>query len=227
MPDEYVDPDSVTLDEGAFLVRLARNAVKAYLSGGEVIKPPPDTPSKLLLKGMSFVTIRKLVLGYYELRGCIGYLQPIEPLANNVINAAIAAATEDPRFNPLDIKEIGDVIFEVSVLSVPETIAAKGWDLLKEVRIGIDGLIAEYRMYKGLLLPEVPVEYCWDVETFLSETCLKAGMSPDCWLHDHVKFQRFKAAIFKELKPYGDIVKVNLIDEYRRLCSHISTTPFK
>lgn len=218
---EYADPDRVTVSEGVFLVKLAREAVETYLRRSEVIKPPDRTPAGLMLKGMSFVTIRKLTLGSYELRGCIGYLQPIEPLANNVINAAIAAATEDPRFAPLDQSELNTVIFEVSILSLPETIGTSGWGLVKRVRVGVDGLIAEYRLYKGVLLPEVPVEYCWDAETFLSETCLKAGMPPDCWLHSGVRFQRFRAALFRELEPYGEVVKIDLLSEYNSRCAHL------
>lgn len=221
MADEYVEPNELSVDEGVFLVKLARHAVEKYLRDGEVIKPPPNTPGRLLLKGMSFVTIRKVVLGNYELRGCIGYLQPVEALATNVINAAIAAAVEDPRFNPMDEGELSGVIFEVSVLSVPKTLRGRGWELINEFEIGVDGLIVEYGVSKGLLLPEVPVEYCWDRETFLSETCLKAGLPPDCWLHPKVKMQRFNASVFKELRPYGDIVKVDLLAEYRRNCSHI------
>ncbi|MEL9997603.1 MAG: TIGR00296 family protein [Sulfolobales archaeon] len=216
--NDYVDPNELSLDDGVFLVRLAREAVEKYLKDNKVIDTPPNTPKKLLLKGMSFVTIRKLVLGGQELRGCIGYLQPIEPLAKNVINAAIAAAVEDPRFNPMTAEELDEVIFEVSILSIPRTLSSKGWDIVNEVKVGVDGLVVEYRIYKGLLLPEVPVEYCWDVETFLCETCLKAGMPPDCWLHPGVRIQKFNAVIFKELKPSGDVVKVDLIKELERAC---------
>ncbi|MEM0453441.1 MAG: TIGR00296 family protein [Sulfolobales archaeon] len=221
MANEYIEPNDLSIDEGVFLVKLAREAVERYLKNGDVLRPPPNTPSNLLLKGMSFVTIRKLVLNNYELRGCIGYLQPIEPLASNVINAAIAAAVEDPRFNPMSEDELSNVIFEVSVLSIPKTLTSKGWEILNEIKVGIDGLVVEHGINKGLLLPEVPAEYCWDSETFISETCLKAGLPPDCWLHPRVRIQRFSAAVFKELRPCGDVVKVDLLSEFRRNCSHI------
>ncbi len=215
---EYINPAEVSLEEGRFLVRLAREAVERYLRYGEVIRPPPNTPTKLLLKGMSFVTIRKLVVSNYELRGCIGYLQPVEALATNVINAAIAAAVEDPRFNPMGEDELDDVIFEVSILSVPKTLGSKGQELLNEIAIGVDGLVIEYGINKGVLLPEVPVEYCWDNESFLSETCLKAGLPPDCWLHPHIRVQKFTASVFKELRPYDEVVRIDLLEEYRRTC---------
>ncbi|MCS7108108.1 MAG: TIGR00296 family protein [Sulfolobales archaeon] len=220
--DESVGPDDLSVDDGVFLVRLAREAVEKYLKEGKVFRPPQNTPAKLMLKGMSFVTIRKLIFDKYELRGCIGYLHPIEPLALNVVNAAIAAAVEDPRFNPMSEVELNSVIFEVSVLSTPKTLVSKGWDLINEVKVGVDGLVIEYGVNKGLLLPEVPIEYCWDGETFLSETCLKAGLPPDCWLHPRVKVQKFNAAVFKELRPHGDVVMVDLLSEYRRNCGHIA-----
>ncbi len=222
--DGFVEPGELSVDEGVFLVRLARHAVEEYLKSNEVIGPPPNTPEKLLMRGLSFVTIRRAVLGNYELRGCIGYLQPVEALAVNVINAAIAAATEDPRFTPMVEDELGSVIFEVSILSLPKALRSRGWGLIDEVVVGVDGLVVEYGISKGLLLPEVPVEYCWDVETFLCETCLKAGLPPDCWLHPGVKIQKFNASTFKELTPYGDVVKVDLLDEYRRNCSHLAGT---
>jgi len=219
---DYIEPSEISYEEGVFLVRLARKAVEEYLRGHEIINPPNDTPQKLLRKGMSFVTILKpSALGRYELRGCIGYLQPIEPLARNVINAAIAAATEDPRFLPLSTSELGSVIFEVSVLSMPKAVVGEGWGIVSDVTIGTDGLVVEYGIYRGLLLPEVPVEYCWDEETFLSETCIKAGMDPDCWLHPKVKIQKFYATVFREEVPYGNVVRRDLALEYRNRCKGI------
>ena len=216
---EVVDPMELSLDEGRFLVKIARKAIEHYLRLGEVIKPPRNTPNKLNKYGMSFVTILKYPSN--ELRGCIGYTQPIEPLVRNVINSAIAASTQDPRFPPMNIGEVNDVIIEVSVLSVPVELRVKGHDLLKEITIGKDGLIVDYGVYKGLLLPEVPVDYCWDEETFLSETCLKAGLKPDCWLSDRVKIYKYYTKTFREVKPQGDIIERNLIDEYKRKCSFL------
>lgn len=222
-PDlDYVPPDEISVEEGVFLIKLARKAVKEYLRNGSVIEPPNDTPSKLFKKGMCFVTILKLIPTGSELRGCIGYLQPIEPLIKNVINAAIAAATQDPRFYPMSLNELPNTIFEVSVLSKSVDIPYKGRDRVKGFEIGRDGLVIEYRIYKGLLLPEVPVEYCWDNETFLSETCVKAGLPPDCWLNPKVRVMRFYAKTFREKSPDGDVVLRNLKEEYVRACQHIA-----
>ena len=216
---KYVQPEELTLPDGVFLVKLARKAVAEYLSRGRIIRPPDDTPSKLLKFGMTFTTILKVTGVGRELRGCIGYLEPTEPLAVNVINSAIAAATQDPRFPPMELHELKHVIFEVSVLSRSRVVEVDNrWRATNEVTIGVDGLIVEYGIYKGLLLPEVPVEYCWDSETFLSETCLKAGMPPDCWLSNQVRIMKFTAKTFKEVEPGGTVVIRNLVKEYNERC---------
>ncbi len=216
----YIDPEAVELNEGIFLVRLARKAIYEYLlsEGRKVINPPKDTPAKLLHPGASFVTITVPSITGEELRGCIGYTKPVEPLAVNVVHAAIAAATQDPRFPPLNLNELNSCIIEVSVLSPPEPLSGYGEDYLKQFIIGRDGLIIEKGFYSGLLLPEVPVEYCWDEETFLSETCIKAGLDPSCWLDNDVKVFRFRTKSFKEVSPGGEVRQRNLKEEYIRRC---------
>jgi uncharacterized protein (TIGR00296 family) len=219
MCSPYVDPEDLTLEEGAFLVRLARRAVENYVTRGKIIELPEDTPQKLRNAGASFVTLLKIRgVEARELRGCIGYVKPVEPLALNVIHAAIAAATEDPRFLPLEPEELSEVIFEVSVLSRMVEISKDPRKRPGEFLIGRDGLMVEYGFYGGLLLPEVPVEYCWDNETFLAETCFKAGLNPDCWLNEKVKVYRFSAKTFKEVRPGGDVVIRDFLKEYEANC---------
>ncbi len=213
-----VNPEELTLEEGALLVRVAREAIRTYLEEGSVLEPPEDVPRKLLNYGASFVTLLKVVNGERELRGCIGYVKPIEPLIENVIHAAIAAATQDPRFPPLSVRELGSVIIEVSVLSEPEPVRASGKDRLKTFTIGRHGLVIRKGFFSGLLLPEVPVEFCWDNETFLAETCIKAGLYPDCWLDSDTELYRFTARTFREVSPGGDVVVRDLIREYRERC---------
>ncbi len=216
---ECLDPKELTLSDGTFLVKLARRAVFEYLSKGKIIKPPEDMPSKLLRYGMTFTTLLKINGVGRELRGCIGYLQPVEALAINVINSAIAAATQDPRFPPVELYELDHIIFEVSVLSLPEVVEMSDRRRAVEaIVLGRDGLIVEYGIYKGLLLPEVPVEYCWDKETFLSETCVKAGMPADCWLSDKVRIMKFTARTFREVSPGGEIIERDLVREYSERC---------
>ncbi|MCD6324159.1 MAG: TIGR00296 family protein [Desulfurococcales archaeon] len=214
----FVDPEEVSLEEGKFLVRLAREAITEFLRSGKPTQPPPNTPETLMVNGAAFVTLTNLSEGREELRGCIGYTKPFEPLALNVIHAAIAAATEDPRFPPVKEWELDSIIIEVSVLSPPEELPGVGEELLNHFQIGRDGLIVSEGFLTGLLLPEVPIEYCWDKTTFISETCVKAGLEPTCWLRSSVKVYRFRTSGFKEKSPGGDVERRDLRKEYRERC---------
>ncbi|UCG36403.1 MAG: TIGR00296 family protein [Candidatus Bathyarchaeota archaeon] len=196
----------VTDNEGRFLVRLARAAVDRYLRVQKTIQIPEDTPAKLLKRFGVFVTISKLRNTEKELKGCIGYPYPTTELTQGVIECAISAATQDPRFPPLSMDELGETVFEVSVLTPPEQMKARNSrDLPSQIRVGVDGLIVESGMYKGLLLPQVPVEYGWDEEEFLSQCCLKAGLAPDNWLLKATKVSRFQAIVFCEKTPGGEV----------------------
>ena len=158
----------LSLDEGKFLMRLARNAVKTYLETGKIVKTPKDTPKKLFEHCGVFVTLNILKNGEKNLRGCIGYPYPTSPLVEAVIDSAVSAATRDPRFYPLSSSELGNVVFEVSVLSPPEAVTVENpKEYLAKIRVGEDGLIVEKGVYKGLLLPQVPVEWEWCEEEFL------------------------------------------------------------
>lgn len=219
---EVVNPEDLSLEEGAFLVRLARNAVSSYLRNWKIPSRPQETPETLLKRGAAFVTLLKITpTGERELRGCIGYVKATEPLVDSVIHAAIAAATEDPRFPPVRHHELQHIVFEVSVLSDPKLVPLQGRDRVKGFTIGRDGLIIRKGFYSGLLLPEVPVEYCWDEETFLSETCLKAGLRPDCWLDSESELFRFSAVTFREEQPGGQVIKRDLRKEYESKCTHL------
>jgi hypothetical protein len=127
------------------------------------------------------------------------------PLKDAIIEGA-KSATKDPRFPPLMEKELGSIIIEVTILTKPTLInVTKPEEYLKEIKIGRDGLIAEQGFYKGLLLPQVPVEQGWDGEEFLSHTCMKAGLMPDAWYDKNTKISRFSGQIFTEIKPRGEI----------------------
>ena len=197
-------------------MRLARKAVEEYVRNRRKIAPPSNTPKELWKLGASFVTLLKLVGDRTELRGCIGYTAAFQPLVENVISAAIAAATQDPRFPPVKPEELSTIIVEVSVLSPLIPVARE--NLMEGFMIGRDGLVVRRGLYTGLLLPEVPVEYCWDKETFLSETCMKAGLHPDCWLDEDTEIYRFSARTFRETQPGGDVVERDLRDEYEGRC---------
>ncbi len=202
-PSEIVEPEELTLEEGAYLVRKAREAVEKSF-----IAERPDTNDatpKLMKKGAAFVTIERFSPEKRELRGCIGFVYPIKPLVEAVIDAAIESAFRDPRFLPMRISELPQVTFEVSVLSSIKPMPDDPGERLRLIKIGHVGLIAKKGIYSGLLLPQVPVEQGWDEETFLSYTCLKAGLPQDCWLSSDVKFYYFTARIFAEKHPGGPV----------------------
>jgi len=192
--------------EGETLVELARKAVEEYLLSQKTIKTPESISERLLKQCGVFVTINSIERGEKELRGCIGYPYPTTPLVQAVIESAINAATQDPRFEPLSPRELDKVVFEVSVLTPPQIVEVKKpTEYPTKIRVGMDGLIVERGMYKGLLLPQVPVEWEWNEEEFLCQCCGKAGLPPDCWLMNGTNIYTFQAIIFEEEKPKGEV----------------------
>lgn len=196
----------LSLEEGQFLVRLARKTVDNYLQTAKQIKVPEGIDQKLLQPCGVFVTINSIKDGSKKLRGCIGYPYPTTPLAQAVIDCAISSATQDPRFHPLSPNELDSVVFEVSILTPPQIVKLdKPIEYPSKINVGKDGLIVEKDMFKGLLLPQVAVEWKWDAEEFLCQCCIKAGLPPDCWLLKNTKIYKFQAIIFEEEKPGGKL----------------------
>lgn len=197
--------------EGELAVRMARAAVEAAVRRRAL--PPQPVPRSFEQDSGVFVTLNTHPAG--ELRGCIGYPNPFFPLAKAIVKAA-EGATEDPRFPPLAEKELDHVAVEVSVLTPPERIdAKKPKQLPAMVRVGTDGLIAAQGAARGLLLPQVPVEWGWDAEEFLSQTCMKAGLTPDAWLDPSTRMYRFQAEVFAETEPRGPVVRRTLTEHAR------------
>ncbi len=191
-------------EDGFFLIKLSRRAMEEYLAARKRIAIPKDTPARLRDNAGVFVTIETYPAK--ALRGCIGYPEPVMPLAEATIRAAISAATEDPRFPPLHSKELADTLVEVSILTRPEFMRISSpREYLDKIEIGRHGLIAEKGPYRGLLLPQVAVDQGWDVEEFLSHTCMKAGLLPDSWYDDGVAISRFEGRVFAEIEPIGEI----------------------
>ncbi len=194
----------LTLEEGKIAVKLARKAIETYLAERKVIQ---DRLSGVFeQKRGVFTTLTK----HGELRGCIGFPYPIKRLDEAIIESAIAAATEDPRFPPVRLDEMDEIIVEVTVLTPPEKLNVKPIELPKHVEIGRHGLMIKRGFYSGLLLPQVAVEFGFDAEEFLSQTCMKAGLPPDCWLMEGTEVYRFEGQIFKEVEPKGEVVEVDL-----------------
>ncbi|MEM1539011.1 MAG: TIGR00296 family protein [Candidatus Bathyarchaeia archaeon] len=201
----------LSLEEGRTLVKLARSAVEEYLKNRKRLKVPENIPEKLMQPCGVFVTINSVKGGERTLRGCIGYPYPTMPLAKAVIDSAISSATQDPRFHPLSLSELNEVVFEVSVLTPPQLITVeKPSEYPRKIKVGLDGLIVELGFYKGLLLPQVPVEWNWDEEEFLCQCCIKAGLPPDCWLLKDTKIYKFQAIIFEEEKPGSEVIRKTL-----------------
>jgi uncharacterized protein (TIGR00296 family) len=204
-------PFQINQQEGKALVQLARSAVEEYLKTRKQIKVSEDTSEKFLQPCGVFVTINKIRNGEKELRGCIGYPHPTTPLAEAVIDSAINSATQDPRFPPLSIRELDNVVFEVSILTPPEKIETKkSTEYPTKIKVGEDGLIVERGMLKGLLLPQVPIEWEWDEEEFLCQCCIKAGLPPDHWLIDGTRIYKFSCIIAQETSPRGPVEMIDM-----------------
>ncbi|MDK6029292.1 TIGR00296 family protein [Ignisphaera sp. 4213-co] len=214
---DVILPSELSIEDGVYLVRLARKAIEEYIKKGIKMEPDKLIDKKFMRRGMAFVTIERIVgTSEKELRGCIGFLQPISSLARIVIESAIAAATEDPRFPPLKEEELENIVIEVSILSPPMLTK----NPMKDIIIGKHGIIISRGWNTGTLLPQVPIDYCWDVETFLAEGCLKAGLEPDCWYDNKTKIFIYEGRIFYEEKPYGDIKERDLASELSKKCKY-------
>ncbi len=193
--------------DGEILVRTARGVVTEYLKTGKKIILQEDFKSKFSYNSGVFVTLNK----EENLRGCIGFPTPVKKLYQSLVDAAIASATEDPRFPPLQYEELDDTSFEVTILTPPEEVRVTNpREYLSKIKVGRDGLIVKWEFGSGLLLPQVPIEYGWNEEEFLNHTCEKAGAPPDYWKRNSTMILRFEGIVFKETKPNGNVVKVSL-----------------
>jgi hypothetical protein len=190
--------------DGDVLVKTARKAVTEFLSNGNKMKLEPDLEKKFSFNSGVFVTLNNPD----GLRGCIGFPMPDKKLSRAIVDGAIAAATEDPRFSPVTMKELDSIVFEVTVLTPPVEIdVSDPMEYLSKIKVGRDGLIIRHSFSSGLLLPQVPVEYGWNVEEFLQHTCEKAGLARDTWKNESVKIEKFEGIVFKEETPNGTIVR--------------------
>ncbi len=198
----------IDIKDGIKLVNYARNVIEEFVKNKKI--PSCKFSGVFNEKKGAFVTIH--TYPNHDLRGCIGIPLPVMNLCEAIAEGAVSA-TRDPRFSPLLIKELDDIIVEVTVLSPPELInVSKPEEYLKNIVIGRDGLIIENSYCKGLLLPQVPVEQGWDKEEFLSHTCVKAGLMPDAWFDKQTKIYKFGGQVFTEITPKGE-VKEKKIDE--------------
>jgi len=199
-----IDGTMYSLKDGISAVNIARTTIEDHLKKRESTKF--EIPKHFSERSGVFVTLNRYP--DHSLRGCIGYPEPQFPLIEALTDAAKSASTRDPRFPPVNIKELDKIVIEVSILTPPELIKAKKpSDYLNQIKIGRDGLIIEKGLNRGLLLPQVPVEWKWEVRDFLSQTCLKAGLLADCWFDKETKVYKFSAEIFTETEPKGKVIR--------------------
>lgn len=169
------------------LLKIARDSIKEYLKNKKFFKPKVEDPELKEKRGV-FVTLKNKG----ELRGCIGYPLPYKPLYSAVAELAIESATSDPRFPPVQLDELDSIEIEISVLTLPKPVSS-----YKEIEIGKHGIIVSKGPFRGLLLPQVPVEYGWDLDEYLSHGCMKAGLPSDEWKKG-VEIEVFEAEVFSE-----------------------------
>lgn len=174
-------------EQQKYLLGLARKAIKQYLDSGKKLKIKIED-KRLKEKRGAFVTLK----ANDQLRGCIGYPLPYKPLFETIIDIAVSAATQDFRFQPLTLEELSETKIEISVLSLPKAVQN-----IKEIEVGKHGIIISRGPNKGLLLPQVPMEWNWDLETYLGHGCLKAGLQEDEWKKG-ARIEIFSAQVFTE-----------------------------
>ena len=184
---------SLNKEQQELLLKLARESIETYLRTGKRKQFETDD-ERLKIKQGAFVTLNK----HGMLRGCIGHIEPIEPLSDCIIDMAIAAATEDTRFQKVTLNELKDVDIEISVLSMPHRVQSAD-----EIELGKHGVIVAKGMRRGVFLPQVATETGWDKETFLSNLCYsKAGLSPDAWKDKNTELRVFTVQLFEEEKSH-------------------------
>jgi AmmeMemoRadiSam system protein A len=168
------------------LLRFARETIGAHLTRQSLPALPPS--GGLDRHSGAFVTLRV----DQRLRGCIGYPEADQHLLEVVQRCAISAATQDPRFPPLAVEDLLVVGLEISVLGPVEQVTE-----IAEIQVGRHGLVVQRGYRRGLLLPQVAIEWTWDRETFLAQTCIKAGLPADAW-QKGARIFRFEAEVFCE-----------------------------
>jgi AmmeMemoRadiSam system protein A len=187
-PADLAAPPEYSPEERGILLGLAHRAIESEFHGHHLDLTPP-TEHLAEMRG-AFTTLH--LNG--KLRGCIGYVAPTNSLFHTVAETARSAAFDDPRFTPVTAEEVADLEIEISVLSPLRPIRPE------EIVVGRHGLVIRKGLRRGLLLPQVPVEWRWNRETFLAQTCKKAGLAMDAW-EQGAEIQAFTAEVFGDIQP--------------------------
>jgi AmmeMemoRadiSam system protein A len=178
---------SITHSDKKLLLEVARRSLDLSVHKRESLDEFP-TDESLNRPGGAFVTLR--IRG--RLRGCIGQLASREPLIRVVAYCANSAALEDPRFEPVRAEELQEIEIELSILSPLVTVAPD------QIVAGKHGISVRQGSRRGVLLPQVAVQFHWDAKKFLEETCVKAGLERDAWKDPAAQIQVFTAEVFGE-----------------------------
>lgn len=201
------DYSNLSDSDGEKLVKTARAVVTEFLKTKNKMKLDKDFEESFSSNAGVFVTLNHKS----NLRGCIGYALPDKKLYNALQEAAISAATDDPRFPSVAFEELDQITFEVTVLTPPQEIEVSDpQEYPSKVKVGRDGLIVKSGFNSGLLLPQVPKEYGWNEEEFLDHTCEKAGLPKEQWKEKDTKILKFEGIVFKEQDPGGSVVREKL-----------------
>lgn len=174
--------------EKTVLLDIARRAIVGCVRSGKINVEPREEKALNVRRGC-FVTITR----DGQLRGCIGNFQSEWPLFREVAEMAVASATKDPRFYPMQEEDLDDFSIEISVLSPLKKIEDP-----EKIQVGIHGIYLEKGYHRGVLLPQVAAEHNWDRSTFLQQTCIKAGLPGDAWQDEDVEIYIFGAEIFND-----------------------------
>jgi hypothetical protein len=180
---------SLTSHEKDTLMKIARLSVDAAVRERKMYLVGDTGLPRLEEDRGAFVTLKE----HGELRGCIGYITPMKPLAETVRDVAAYAAIEDPRFSQVTTAELPLLQYEISVMSPIRRVLD-----VKEIKVGKHGLIIKKGSIEGILLPQVPVEEHWDRETFIEQTCVKAGLPRQAWKDEDTDIFMFTALVFGE-----------------------------
>ncbi|MFQ5789771.1 MAG: AmmeMemoRadiSam system protein A [Acidobacteriota bacterium] len=186
--EESLERPRLTDDQQRLLLRIARQSLETYFRDGKMLTPEVDDP-ELAKPRAAFVSLTRAG----QLRGCIGFSEPRYPLHQTVAQCSVAAATQDHRFASVALWEVPELEISISVLS-----PLRKLETFARLRPGKHGLLVASQGRRGLLLPQVAIEFGWDRETFLSQTCRKAGLPAETWKEEQAEVFVFEAVVFSE-----------------------------
>ncbi len=196
-----------SMHDGERLVRAARNTIELFLT----IKSFRNELITSHLEDMTQSHGVYVTIEHYPtkaLRGCMGFPRPKETVKEMVVQAAIAAATEDPRFVQVSHLEFEHTVVSVNVLSKLEHITQKGDKLIESIDVNHEGLYLEYGYHSGILLPIFAIENRWSADKCLGLLCESAGLAENTWKHNNINLYKFETQLFRELSPRGPIEEI-------------------